>query len=152
MSRLKALKKMYQNIGVSPRLIENYQTLYATQLGGAPTDEEIFAAFNQVHEAKVRFSDLQNIINYERQIITDFNNISNSISNVVDRNAVINIRAYNRLRKELLDAYEAIENSFISVGNYDTYSRSKDILIEKMDDHLSVLQTEIELKKRKPKK
>jgi hypothetical protein len=152
MSRLKVLKKLYQNIGVSPRLIENYQTLYATQLGGNPTDEEIFKAFNQVHETKVKFSDLENIINYERQIITDFNNISSSISKVVDDNDIITIRGYNKLRKELLDAFEAIEKSFISIGDYNSYSRSKDILIEKMDSHLSVLQTEIELNSRKRKK
>lgn len=146
--KYKTLKKLHDNIGTSPDLIFSYQKLYAGLIGKECTDKELEDAFNSVSDKKISFSKLKYIINFEKQNTNDFTDISNSIIDIIDNNKVVGIRTYNRLKKELLDSYKAIEISYISIDDYDPYSKIKDSIIEKMEAHEPVLLTEIKFKKR----
>lgn len=134
---------MQRTVGFSPRAISDYQKLYGHMIGKQFTDEEIVIALNNAADRKESFIELEAILQFERTNLEEFNTAANSIIQITDDNKVVNLRTFNRLKKDLIDIYETITASFITVDDFTQYTLEKDTLIEKMESHLPVLKTEL---------
>ena len=132
----KKLEELYDNIDVTDAgWIDDFRSLYSYKIGDKNLSLPTVEMMDDVCDEKIKFKDIENIIEYEHQQIKRFKEIEDQIEECIDDSSTLKADEIEKLQEDLKEYADVFSKFYLTLGDeYHSFEEKAEELLEKLDE------------------